>query len=216
MKIATCAIAACLSWACTSHAAPLWIDTLSSTVTPAASGELVASFTLTFDRAPELFGLDGLQVYLDSEAPNPIDRINAAYDGTDADNQTQTVLSFRDIAETGMLTVIWARASSSPLPRHPSGWGSVEGAIPFELAGNVLTFSAPVALLRDTDSRFFYTVDVLYDRRATYQFNGVSGWTHVYEVPEPGSVPLVLAGLAGVFAIRTHRSKLQCRQSPQG
>lgn len=48
------------------------------------------------------------------------------------------------------------------LARNPDGgehgWGPIQGIIPYSMIGSIITFSVPLAMLRDDDGRFSYTI----------------------------------------------------------
>jgi len=116
-------------------------------------------FTIAFNEAPDFttvdaFGrqADSFQYYIPRD-PNG--------DPTAADpSKFMSIIRGEEIHITIDTLRIRNAVPSSSDPAA-GGWGTIRGAEPFILDGNVLTFSAPIRLInpRSTDGRFRYELD---------------------------------------------------------
>ncbi len=62
---------------------------------------------------------------------------------------------------------------SDPSDPDAHGWGSIRGKVPYQLDGNVLTFSTPLGMISDhsTDGLFSYLLDIVQYGGSTQIFN---------------------------------------------
>lgn len=174
---------------------PIWwgttVDMASETTT----------FRIQFDRGIDLFSVDSqnrqadsFQFWVDSVAPNPIERTYDALLGR-MPAGTQTVIASGRVWETNQLDVIEVLPADSPEPRDAGGWGTISGNVDYTLTdGGLVSFTVPLSLLRDTDGLFYYEWQCYeYGGLSAYGMHGVSGQAHL--TPLPGAVLLGVLGI---------------------
>ena len=131
---------------------------------PATPGELLAlsqsaasatgqvTFTLTFNRPPDFQTVDSLdrqadafQYYIvgDPSLPYPY-----FYD---------TIIRGEELHLTSPVLRVRNATPSDPTDPAAGGWGTVRGVVPYQLNGDVLTFSTPLALISDHSADGHFT-----------------------------------------------------------
>jgi hypothetical protein len=164
-------------------------------------------FTISFNRAPDLFSADSLGRQADAFQywifynNNPFQ--------VPAVPELNALIRGGSIFVNGNLPI---RNSSPPAVSDPhyGGWGDVRAAVPFALSGTTLTFSTDLAAIGDQDGSFAYRLDA-YEFGSTRStvFGGTDG---PYLVPEPTSlVAWVAVAIARIAVARRRPIRMQTR-----
>lgn len=158
-------------------------------------------FTIDFNEVPDFstvdeFGrqADSFQYFVDADGELPV-----PFGGDPPYSELETIIRGGEIYVASDIPVRDVLGEGGP---NSGGWGPIRGSVPFALNDTVLTFSAPLQLIGDSDGLFSYellltefggTTDVLQDRSVP--------------VPEPSST----LGIFGIAALGTI-SLLKCKQ----
>lgn len=165
-----------------------------------------ATFSIEYVTLPDLGStvptgqpVDSFVFWVDPDAPVALDRAQSHNNGTLPDSR-QTFIASDTVPLTGELQASWVQDNTTYTgPTGAGGWGSVQSYLDYGFVGNVLSFTVPLSLLQDTDGTFYYTLAVLHEGGGvgdTFGHNGVSVLANA--VPEPETLWLMLAGLAGI------------------
>ena len=172
--------------------------------TPATPGELMAlsqsavydpatgqvTFTLTFNRAPDFQSVDSLGRQADSFQYFIVGDPSLSYP-----NNYDTIIRGEELHMSSPVLRVRNATPTDPTdpPSVSGGWGTVRGEVPYQLNGNVLTFSTPLGLISDhsTDGHFSYDLEL-------YQYGGLTQSLH---------------GLQSVVLPTTPTTKAQCKEA---
>lgn len=167
--------------------------------------EQAARFDLQFNHAPDFYTLDSVGRPADSFQYF----INPNWSGNPQDlqlnyGQFRDVVRGDEIHSSGSLLI-----RDAAIPAHPDptsgGWGPVIAAVPFDVKGSNLTFTATFNDLRAAKGTFSYEV---YTTHFGATASTVQGWA----VPLPPAAWTGLAMLGGMGALLAAR-KLRRRRS---
>jgi len=183
---------------------PLFVSILND---PAAGK---ATFSILYDAPPDFFSTDAFgrqaddfQFFVSADRPVPLVEFYQAIGGNCMTGPTcadKSVLRGSNISLGGGIPVV-PLAASGPGQTPNGGWGPTLIEVPYQLLGNRVSFDVPLAALRDTDNILWYALET-YSFGASVALAGgdipyMSG--AVYEVPEPSTMMLFGAGLAGLM-----------------
>ena len=140
--------------------------------TPATPGELMAlsqsavydpatgqvTFTLTFNRAPDFQSVDELDRPADSFQYFIVGDPSLSYP-----NNYDTIIRGEELHISSPVLRVRNATPTDPTdpPSVSGGWGTVRGVVPYQLNGNVLTFSTPLALISDHSADGHFTYDLI-------------------------------------------------------
>jgi hypothetical protein len=168
------------------------VTVLASTVTYDEQAQIF-DFSITFSGAPDFFTVDSFgrpavafQYYI---------FFNGVHGRLNADSDS--LVRGSEIHFAGDLRIRDGLKGGSSSDPEAGGWGPLRGAVPFALVGPELSFSAPLAIVGDSDGHFAYRLFTFEFGRTTYP--RVDGWsngvTYPIPVPEPSALQLILVGL---------------------
>jgi len=173
-----------------------------------------ATFSIQFDRAPDLFTVDtagrqadSFQFWTDSNAPDPVGRAYAGLFG-ELPPDTQAVITAVEIPRLNQLEIVWVKPLTWEGPRSSGGWGSVEQHVAYTLTDDhLLSFTMPLSFLRDTDGDFYYAFETYdYGSWGGQTFSGIRGERYeVPPVPDPACATLLVVGAATLLAWQRRR-----------
>ena len=145
-----------------------------------------ATFRLTFNREPNFFAADAtesFQVEIDADAttfeqPLVFEDIDAVVRGA-------------EISEADGLPV---RDREGDGGEGSGGWGPVRGFVPFDLDGEMLTFTTDLSLIGDADGKFRYRINVIEDGAITTEVSAAI-------IPVPAALwgGVIMLGSAGLL-----------------
>ena len=142
-----------------------------SAVFDPATGQV--AFTLTFNRPPDFRTVDSLGRQADSFQYFIIGDPSLPYP-----NNYDAIIRGEELhSSSPLLRVRNSRPTDPTVPPSVSGgWGTVRGMVPYQLTGNVLTFSMPLGLISDhgADGPFSYDLEL-------YQYGGLTQHFHGLE-----------------------------------
>lgn len=173
------------------------------------------NFLFAFDRVPDLTNWapapyhlspeDEFQIWIDTERPVDESAVLQAIVSGVGTERMSMIRSAR-VPATSQLDVLWVQPLGTPIEEVPGGWGtggwgSVQGGISFVQADTQISFSVPLALLRD-DGEFHYALSSFHRGGTAYVGpslrSGATFGNQVPAIPEPSTYALMLAGLAVV------------------
>jgi hypothetical protein len=157
-------------------------------------------FTIEFNEVPDFFTLgsgggqaDSFQYYIETDGELPVFK--------NAFSELDIIIRGEEIHVGGDIRIRDALPFGSG-GSNSGGWGLLRGSVPYTLNGTVLTFSAPLELIGDSDGLFSYRLEayefgawngIITERRSIVQSNPPT------PVPEPASTLSLLAlGILGV------------------
>jgi hypothetical protein len=155
--LTTAIVGTALALPSTPNAAPGDLMALSeSAVFDPATGQV--TFTLTFNSPPDFQTVDSLgrqadsfQYYIigDPSLPYPY-----YYD---------TIIRGEELHLSSPVLRVRNATPTDPTdpPSVSGGWGTVRGVVPYQLTGNVLTFSTPLGLISDHSADGHFTYDLI-------------------------------------------------------
>jgi hypothetical protein len=154
-----------------------------------------ATFTLTFDREPNFTSVDDGQV---EAFQYEIDADRGGLGSPIEFEDVDTVIRGGEIAAGEGIPVREREGFGGP---RGGGWGPVKAFLPFNLQGNTLSFTAPLAAIGDDDGKFRYRV-------ITTENGGMTGEVKGAVIPLPAAVWSGMMLLGGVGIIGKFRRKL--------
>ena len=168
--------------------AALVVNSESAVVNPNTQQVL---FTLDFNEVPNFFLVDAynrqadsFQYFIEADGELPVFRGSPYY------SQLETIVRAEEIHVAGDIRVrnVFPIGSDEP---NSGGWGSLRGSVPYTLNDTVLTFSAPLQLIGDSDGLFSYRLE-------WYEFGEFRGFKDnksaiTQSVPEHTSIFGILA-----------------------
>jgi hypothetical protein len=153
-----------------------------------------ATFSIEFNRAPDFFTLDGFGRQADSFQYY-----------IDVDATVGTVGEIRFIAgiivrggEIHLEGDIRVRDREGDGGVNSGGWGPIRGSVPFQLTGNILTFTSPWTLIND-DGVFSYALLLTEYGGLTDFVFGLSGESYPAVPPPPPPPPVPIPGAVWLF-----------------
>ena len=171
--------------------------------TPATPGELMAlsqsavydpatgqvTFALTFNRPPDFQGVDSLGRQADAFQYYIVGDPSLSYP-----NFYDTIIRGEELHLTSPVLRVRNATPTDPTdpPSVSGGWGTVRGEVPYQLNGNVLTFSTPLGLISDHSTDGHFTYDLL--------------------ITQYGGLTQSLHSLESVVLPTTPTTKAQCKQ----
>jgi hypothetical protein len=127
-----------------------------SAVFDPATGQV--SFTLTFNRPPDFQSVDSLGRQADSFQYYIVGDPSLTYP-----DFYDTIIRGEELHITSPVLRVRNAAPTDPTdpPSVSGGWGTVRGVVPYQLNGNVLTFSTPLGLISDHSVDGHFTYDLI-------------------------------------------------------
>lgn len=118
-----------------------------------------ALFTIQFNEVPDFFTVDSagrqadsFQYYIETDGELPVFRGSPYYSELDIIIRGEEIHVAGDIRIRDALPIGSGGSNSG-------GWGLLRGSVPYTLNGTVLTFSAPLELIGDSDGLFSYRLE---------------------------------------------------------
>lgn len=125
-----------------------------------------ALFTIEFNEVPDFFTIDNFgrqadsfQYYIDTDGELPVFR--------NYPDELDIIIRGEEIHVAGDIRIRNALPIGSG-GSNSGGWGLIRGSVPYTLNGTVLTFSAPLELIGNSDGLFSYHLE-------TYEFGSGNG-----------------------------------------
>ena len=160
-------------------------------------------FQIEFNRTPDFFTTDeydrqadSFQYYINADGGLPV------YRGY---SELESIIRGEEIPVGGKVGI---RNALPPDPDLSSsgGWGSLRGAVPYTLSGNVLSLIAPLQVIGDSDGKFSYVLQWL-------EYGGGGGWIEAEAEAEAVTEPATIFGsfmaLGGLAAFHRKNKPLK-------
>jgi hypothetical protein len=155
--------------------------------------DMTATFSITFDQKPEFVAVDNgqpnaFQIEVDADTTN----LDRAIEWSDID----TVIRGGEIWEGNGIPV---RERDGDGGANAGGWGPLRALLPYDVAGNTVTFTAGLTAIGDDDGAFRYRVISTTNGEMTGSSVGVA------VIPFPAAVWTGLSMLGGISIARKTR-----------